>query len=131
MAISAVLLLFVGHGGATDHQELGAHQAYTLGAAVGGELRFLGEIDVGAQSDPMAVQRHRLGSSQRLQLLVLQSLQRPPLAVGLYLTGRGVDDEHPRGAIENHVLVAGQQVRRVAKSHHRRKSQRTREDRDV
>ena len=63
--VRPVLLVLVRHGGAVDDEELGAHQARRRRRrCVGGELRFLGHVDVGAQRDPRAVTRDRIACVQ-------------------------------------------------------------------
>ena len=49
--VRPVLLFLVGHRRAADDEELRAHEAHALGAAVRRELRLFGEVDVGAQRD--------------------------------------------------------------------------------
>src|SRR3982751_2201643 len=129
--IRAILLFLVGHRRAANDQKFGAHQPHTLCAAVRGELRFLGQIDVGAQRHPVAVERYGFGGGECLQLLVLYGLDRAPVAVRLDLAGGRVDDEYARGAVEDDVFVSVQDLRRVTQTYDSGKAEGSRENRDV
>src|SRR5947208_3603140 len=60
----AILLVLVGHRGASDDEELGAHQPDAFRAAAGGGVGVFRDVDVRPERDAYAVRRDRLERSE-------------------------------------------------------------------
>src|SRR6202022_4097775 len=106
MPVGLILLLFVRHRRPAYHEELRAHQANALGAAMSSELGLLGQIDVCAKGDPVSIESDRVGGGHPRELDHFRRFSRPPLAIGGELRRTRIDHEYTRGAIEDRVLAA-------------------------
>ena len=129
--VGAVLLFFVGHRCPSDDEKFRAHQADTLGAAARGLGRFLGKIDVGAERDPVSVERYRIRRGEELELGGILRFAQTTLPVRCALLRRRIDEQQSRRAVENEMLLAGELRRRITKSDDRWQAERARENRDV
>ena len=125
------LLVLIGHGGATDHKELRAHEADALSAALDAEVGLVGEIDVRAQHDVLTVGGDGLRARHRRELRRFSLLARRPNGGVRQFEGGGSRHERSGGAIKDH-LVAGCQARgRIQQTDHSWQSERASENRHV
>ena len=117
-AIGAILLFFVRHRGATDHQKLGAHKTDAVGTTVGRQLRFFGEIDIGANDHARPVQRDGLTQGECANFFCTPRFGFDATTrIGDIGLGR-CDDQRAFTAIENGLLATFQIRYGVTQSHH-------------
>ena len=125
------MLFLVGHGGATDHQELRTHQPHAVGATGGTHLGLFGDIDVGTNDHPHAVGGDRLAVREFAHLANATGLLLHSEARLLQLVLGGRDEERALCAVENRNLPRHEKRQRVAQADYRRQSQRSSQNGNV